>query len=118
VRHDLFDELAAFLEGLLVIDQDLADVSGEVVAQRPLPVLGDEARQPRDAAQRQALPVAGIFGDRVDPVVGLFAAFAFSLVPVTTVTVLFSEMRFPAPGIWAGASWNACKAFTPRRGPI
>lgn len=40
---------------------------------------------------------------RVDPVVGLFAAFAFSLVPVTTVTVLFSEMRFPAPGIWAGA---------------
>ncbi len=40
---------------------------------------------------------------RIDPVLGLFLAFAFSLVPVTAVTALFSEMSFPAAGVWAGA---------------
>ena len=33
VRHDLLDELAGFLIGLFVVDQDLADVSRQVVAQ-------------------------------------------------------------------------------------
>ena len=34
LRHRPFDELAGFLVGLVVVDQDLADVVGEVVAQR------------------------------------------------------------------------------------
>ena len=33
MRHDLLDEFAGLLEGLVVVNQDLANVTGEVVAQ-------------------------------------------------------------------------------------
>ena len=34
LRHDLFDELDGFLVGRFVVDQDLAEIAGQVVAQR------------------------------------------------------------------------------------
>jgi drug/metabolite transporter (DMT)-like permease len=40
---------------------------------------------------------------RVDPVVGLFVAFGFSLLPVTAVTLAFSGFDFSHEGILAGA---------------
>lgn len=40
---------------------------------------------------------------RIDPVLGLFVAFVFSLLPVTAVTLVFSELDFSNAGLLAGA---------------
>ncbi len=47
LRHRTFDELPRFLIGLVIVDHDLANVVGEVVAQRPddrVAVLEDQER--------------------------------------------------------------------------
>ena len=59
VRHDLLDEIARVLEQVFVIDEDLADVIAQVVAQRADDELGFLVDQERTGAR------GGGFGDRL-----------------------------------------------------